>query len=211
MSISDRISSCKLNGGELSLLISRHCAEFSPRDVATAFRRLLAESAEVSSEQGVKRCSVVVEDAAKTLEEAYVKMLPTMGSSEICSALHAIATARYRPATTSFLDLLEARAEQTARDAPFTDLANCLWAFATQQRKPSPSLMSPLEDRLVEVAPSAGPMDVGNALWSYAKLGSVPQQPVLEALQQKMRADAACFQPQVCVLAIAFTTSAALP
>lgn len=210
----ERILRCGSAGEELVSLVSLHCAEFTLDEVAAAFRKLLADNEQLLLVDKAQRSSRGersgggrevehsglrrgVEEAACALEEAYVKMLPSAGAREACEALRAIAKAQYQPANSSLLGMLEQRAEHTAGEAAARDLANCLWAFATLQRKPPARLLTLLEVRIEQTAANAAPADIGDTLWAYASLDCSPGRPVLAALEKSMLDTVALFQPQV--------------
>ena len=112
---------------ELCELIESHAEEFSPINVSSAFRKLLQ-----SRRDGVPRG--LAERATQALEAAALRRMDNFKAQQVANILHIMAKTRYRPSDPALVPKLDGRAEALAGTFKAQDVANTLWAYATDRK-----------------------------------------------------------------------------
>jgi hypothetical protein len=119
------------------------------------------------------------------LEEATVRVAPSMIAQNVANTLWALATLGWQAQAAAVQSALE---EATVRVAPSMkpqDVANTLWALAKLGRQSGDGVMwVALEEATVRVAPSMNPQQLASTLWAAATLnwpaGNVSMRSALE-------------------------------
>jgi hypothetical protein len=175
--------------GSLCELIEAHAADFTPTNVATAFRKLLQRGCD-----GVPRG--VAERVLQALEAEALRKMDAFEAQNVASSLYIMPKTCYRPWDPALAPELEGRAEALAGTFNAQEVANTLWAYATMGREPGAGVMRELEGRAEALAGTFNAQEVANTLWAYATMGRVPAEGMMRELEGQAEALAGTFNAQ---------------